>query len=231
LGRADRHGPLLALQPQLVARWNRYAFSSIQLDTCVRRSVYPLQEPVFDFHHCNSDIPFSANLNVMTINLIFILSAVLSCSAYSARFQTSRNQNGSHIDQPNPGVDPNLFSELRHRSSSLVDVQSIPSGNCWFGSDCTYPTADLIPTCPLVSVPCPADAPSYQTQCYSYKIDCFCNAPRPLWCAWDCGWADWMGVEDWCRFPSVSYNQKWPLGFSELYLIMAASAIPSSVLT
>jgi hypothetical protein len=144
----------------------------------------------------------------MIVSLFLFLFAVLSCAANSARVENSPNENGSYIDQPMPGVDPSLFSELRHRSVPLVDVNSIPSAQCAFGSNCLYPTPDAIPTCDLVVVPCPADAPSYEDPCHSYKLDCFCNAPRSLTCAWDCGWSDWMGVEDWCEslllFRSIS---------------------------
>jgi hypothetical protein len=133
----------------------------------------------------------------MAVNLILVLSAVLGCSANPDRARNSSEKNGSHRDRSNSTISPELFRELRHRSPPLVDLHSIPSGNCLFGGECTYPTPDVndIPSCPLYPISCPAD--STKTDCYSYALDCFCTAPRPLWCAWGCGWLDWYGVEDW----------------------------------
>jgi hypothetical protein len=133
----------------------------------------------------------------MAVNLILVLSAVLGCSANPDRVRTSREENGSRLDQANSRMSPELFGELRHRSTPLVDVHSIPSGHCQNGTECTSPTPDLndIPECDLYPIPCPAGAT--ETKCYSYALDCFCTALQPLLCGWGCDWADWYGVEDW----------------------------------
>jgi len=118
----------------------------------------------------------------MAVNLILVLSAVLGCSANPDRVRNSPENNGSCLDQANSTMSLELFRKLRHRSPPLVDVHSIPSGDC-LGSECTYPTPDVndIPSCSLNPISYPAD--STKTDCYSYAFDCFCTAPRPLWCA------------------------------------------------
>jgi hypothetical protein len=149
----------------------------------------------------------------MALNLILVLSTVWGCSAGPDRVRNALGENGSLLGQANSTMSPELFRELRHRSPPLVDVHSIPSGDCLFGILCKYPTPDIndIPSCPLYRIPCPAG--SNKTECYSYALDCFCTAPQPLLCAWDCGWLDWYGVEDWF---TKTCPQTLPVDFSTL---------------
>ena len=111
-------------------------------------------------HRISNNPPLSKTRYLMAVNLILVLSAVLGCSANPDRVRNSPKKNGSRLDQANSTMSPDLFRELRHRSPPLVDVQSIPSGDCLFGSECTYPTPDLndIPSCPLYPTHCPADS-------------------------------------------------------------------------
>jgi hypothetical protein len=148
---------------------------------------------------------------------IFLLTA-LNCFAYSPGAQPSPAPDVSHIELSPGRTNSDPLPELRHRSSPLVDLNSIPLGQCGLIEDisnffwaCNSPSSDTIPTCPLVPVSCPAD--SFKTDCHTYTVECFCKAPIPLTCAWGCDWRGWMYVEDW--FSKVCPDTP-PVDFSPL---------------
>jgi hypothetical protein len=152
------------------------------------------------------------------ITLVISLLTALICFAYSPGAQQSPAPDVSHIELSPGRTNSELFPELRHRSSPLVDLNSIPLGQCGFVEDiinffgpCDSPSPDTIPTCSLVPVPCPTD--SFETDCHTYTVECFCKAPIPLTCAWGCDWRGWMYVEDW--FSKVCPDTP-PVDFSPL---------------
>lgn len=141
----------------------------------------------------------------MVVNLIFALSALGIYFAESAHMRKWPDHNGSHVNQSTSQIDPMHLSELRRRNVPLVDTAAIPTTGC-FENDCNDPqppgafsSGPLIPQCHLIPVPCRPDQD--ETECYSWELDCFCNAPEPLWCGWECDWARWFKAEDWCKLP------------------------------
>jgi hypothetical protein len=156
------------------------------------------------------------------ITLVIFLLTALNCFAYSPGAQQSPAPDVSHIESSPGRTNPEPLSELRHRSSPLVNLNSIPLNQCGlmedlsnFFSACNSPSSGTIPTCPRVSVPCPAHPADligdiadgiddlFRGGCYTYTVECFCKAPIPLICAWACDWTGWMYVEDW-------FSQKCP---------------------
>jgi hypothetical protein len=152
------------------------------------------------------------------ITLVIFLLTALNCFAYSPGAQQSPAPDVSHIESSPGRTNPEPLSELRHRGSPLVNLNSIPLNQCGLWEDlskffgaCNSPSSDTIPTCPRVSVPCPAHPADligdiaegiddlFRGGCYTYTVECFCKAPIPLTCAWGCNWTGWMYVEDWFR--------------------------------
>jgi hypothetical protein len=160
------------------------------------------------------------------ITLVIFLLTALNCFAYSPGAQQSPAPDVSHIELSPGRTNSEPLSELRHRSSPLVDLNSIPLKQCGIVEDisnffwgCNSPSSDTIPTCPRVSVACPAHPDDliddlvnlFKSECYTYTVECFCKAPIPLICAWGCDWTGWMYVEDWFSkvcpdTPPVDFN-------------------------
>ncbi|CZR69129.1 uncharacterized protein PAC_19029 [Phialocephala subalpina] len=103
----------------------------------------------------------------------------------------------------------------RDTSTAVVNFDALASATCAF-SLCVYPnvgTAYVSPPCTAVATPCPSvsAAAAGGTNCSTFPLECYCQQPIPLYCAWSCSWYQWFLAEDWFKtqcpnIPPIDFN-------------------------
>ena len=127
----------------------------------------------------------------MSLSYVILSTLALLCIVHAHKFRPNATQS----------ISPNFFPELRHRSVPTVDLNALGAISC--DISCCESVIPDSERCPPLFPECSDKilAPCWDTvdesNCYTYSLDCFCNAPRPLQCGWSCGWWEWMEMEDW----------------------------------
>jgi hypothetical protein len=149
------------------------------------------------------DITFITVLFLVITTEVVVAFTQNHASILPTRTTSSQPQQSFHLQ---PRSDPTAVVNF--------DLLSSASATCAF-SLCVYPTAgaaSVLPSCTAVPSPCPsAVAAAGGNNCSTFPLDCYCQQPTPLYCAWSCSWYQWFLAEDWFKtqcpdIPPIDFN-------------------------